>query len=88
MKFFSAYLHGAFCASILYLCVSRPLGAAGAMSAIQVTLLIYWLVVAFLYGLACVAILRGWSSERKVRHIALGSLIPIVVLIIGSKLAV
>ncbi|KRA74501.1 hypothetical protein ASD78_13640 [Lysobacter sp. Root667] len=87
MKFFSAYLHGAFAASILYLCVSRPLSGTGATPSIQVALLIYWLLVACLFGLTCAAILRGWPFQRKLRYFAFGSLAPALLLVIVTKVA-
>ena len=81
-KFLFAYLNGAASASVFYLCFSelpreRPL---------QVALFLYWLAVGTLFGVASASLLLNWPRKKTIQRVAIGSLIPIVLFIVGVRL--
>jgi hypothetical protein len=82
---FVAYINGAMAASVLYLCLSRLLSATPA-STLKVVVLCYWLVVGILFGAASASFLLKWPRRRMLQYVAVGSLIPIVLFILGVRL--
>ncbi len=83
-KYFVAYIDAAAAASVLYLSISDFI--AGSKSAGQIMSLGYWFLVAVLFGLASVAYLRNLPSKLNLHRIAVVSLVPPVVFVIGVGL--
>jgi hypothetical protein len=81
-KFLFAYLYGAASASVFYLCFSE----LSTETPLQIVLYLYWLVVGTLFGVASASLLLNWPRKKTIQRVAVGSLVPILLFIVGVKL--
>ena len=82
---FFAYINGAAAASLFYLCLSRLLTSHPTSTA-QIGLLCYFLVVGSLFGIASASFLLNWPRKLMLQRLAVGSLVPIVIFVVGVRL--